>query len=510
MGFHIFRRDAVYYWRRRPPHAIATLLDRSHVFLSLKTTSRQVARRLAAQLDLILEDAAMLVDHSDKSLSRSQIDAMLRGVVDKHLLKLDRVARAAKAAPGFDVRQARRDDRRAFWAYVLLDAQGPDADVLPEDREAMRADGLSDDDVEAVEDHLHLLRQNWLIPAKPHILARMIDEVAAQPTAMNFSTAQDTYFRGIKLALAESDRRYGGRRTEDQGLVDRLVCAPKKQLRQAPEAVASRADLPAAASPRASLVPVNEIVQFAERVGRQNVADGRWGEKTEHQVESIARLFVKFMEQDQQLKDLNSLTQEHVGHFVDFLRFETYKHYGKAKKNEELTIDQICELASSASPDLKGLDGTTTLKRHLTGLGHIFDYAVGRGVACLEKIDLNKLRPKRAGGTKRACNQRAKLPITSAGNIFKMAPFINCAGWDKLEQWGEPNRQQIFHCAVYYVPLLAYYTGARREELCGALVEDIIEPAGGRPYIHICANSQRRIKNAQSQRNIPLHPEIIG
>lgn len=58
MAFHIFRRDAVYYWRRRPPRALANLLDHTHLFLSLKTTSHVAARRLAAQLDLILEDAA--------------------------------------------------------------------------------------------------------------------------------------------------------------------------------------------------------------------------------------------------------------------------------------------------------------------------------------------------------------------------------------------------------------------------------------------------------------------
>ncbi|MEH2506377.1 site-specific recombinase XerD [Bradyrhizobium sp. AZCC 1578] len=29
------------------------------------------------------------------------------------------------------------------------------------------------------------------------------------------------------------------------------------------------------------------------------------------------------------------------------------------------------------------------------------------------------------------------------------------------------------------------------------------------PYLHIAKNERRRIKNAQSQRNIPLHPEVI-
>jgi hypothetical protein len=44
----------------------------------------------------------------------------------------------------------------------------------------------------------------------------------------------------------------------------------------------------------------------------------------------------------------------------------------------------------------------------------------------------------------------------------------------------------------------------------GAMVDDIIlDRQGCRPYIHIAANQQRRIKNPQSKRNIPFHPELI-
>ncbi|WP_425304857.1 DUF6538 domain-containing protein [Bradyrhizobium erythrophlei] len=57
MAVRIFRRDAVYCWRRRPPRAPANFLNRPHLFLSLRTTSCVVARRLPVELDLILEHA---------------------------------------------------------------------------------------------------------------------------------------------------------------------------------------------------------------------------------------------------------------------------------------------------------------------------------------------------------------------------------------------------------------------------------------------------------------------
>jgi integrase len=145
----------------------------------------------------------------------------------------------------------------------------------------------------------------------------------------------------------------------------------------------------------------------------------------------------------------------------------------------------------------------------LTFLGQIFDYASARGLENLDKINLSKLRTKSDKDT-RDRDERPKLPIDRAMAIFQTAPFINCAGWDELGKWGEQGARQIFHCALYFVPILIYYTGARREELCGAMVDDIImDREGCKPYVHIAANEQRRIKNPQSKRNIPLHPELI-
>jgi integrase len=128
----------------------------------------------------------------------------------------------------------------------------------------------------------------------------------------------------------------------------------------------------------------------------------------------------------------------------------------------------------------------------------------------LESINLTKLRSKSRGKDERDRDERPKLPMDSFKAIFRTAPFINCAGWDDLRTWGKEGDGQMFHCALYFVPILIYYTGARREELCGAMAEDIIFGREGcRPYIHIAKNEQRRVKNPQSKRNIPLHPELI-
>jgi hypothetical protein len=40
------------------------------------------------------------------------------------------------------------------------------------------------------------------------------------------------------------------------------------------------------------------------------------------------------------------------------------------------------------------------------------------------------------------------------------------------------------------------------------MVDDVIFDNGETPYLHIAKNERRRIKNVQSQRNVPLHPEV--
>jgi len=517
MAVHIFRRDATYYWRRRTPRALAKVLDRPHLFMSLRTTSLVRARRLATKLDAILEDAAMLAENTE--LSRSQIETMLGAVVERHLAKLERLALAAKSAPGFDVDQARSDDKRALWTYTLLDAQGAAATVRLEDGIRMIADGLSDADIQAVQRHLIMLRQNHLVPTKDHVLRQMIEGVQAVPTAMNVSVAQGTYFRGMKLALGEIDRRYGGQRVEDGDVVDRILLSrsdPRPQVSSVDvDREDCRPDPPAAEpAPLSKVVPIADFTKFAENVIKVNAKNGHWDQKTQRQARSVSNLFVKFMIEDQQVVDLNLLRQAHVGKFVDLLFFEIYKHYGKSVRDEHLTIAQLREKGRELDKNKKegekskrGLS-SGTVNRHLTFLGQIFDYASARGLENLDKIDLSKLRTK-SNQKKRGRDERPKLPIESALAIYCTPPFNNCAGWDDLGKPGLPGARQIFHCALYFVPILIYYTGCRREELCGLMVDDVIVDNGDIPYLHIAKNERRRIKNAQSQRNVPLHPEVI-
>lgn len=264
-------------------------------------------------------------------------------------------------------------------------------------------------------------------------------------------------------------------------------------------------ELPAKVAPPQSL-HVKELLSFVEGIIAGKAKDELWDEKTQRQVRSIADLLVKFLLQDQRIDDLNLVRQENMARFVDFLRHDIYTHYGRSSRDKYRTIAELREVAAEKGQNKRGIE-RDTLNRHLGFLGQIFGYASVRGAKALEKIDLSKLRVK--GKSKRARNARPKLEIDKLKAVFATPPFNHCAGWDRLTEPGIENVPVIFHCALYFVPILIYYTGCRREELCGLMVDDVIVDNGNIPYLHIAKNARRRIKNDQSQRNIPLHPELL-
>jgi integrase len=223
-------------------------------------------------------------------------------------------------------------------------------------------------------------------------------------------------------------------------------------------------------------------------------------------VTSISKLFVKFMLQDQNVHDLNSVNGTHFGAFVEFLRFEIYVNYGKSSKDDDRTIAELRAVALEHDKSERGI-GEDTFNRHLGNLGQVFRHAAARGARSLAEIDLSKFSAKGKKG--RARDERPKLGLDQAMAIFQAPPFHNCAAWNALGEPGPEGAQQIFHCALYFVPMLIFYTGCRREELCGAMVNDVILDNGELPYIHIASNDQRRIKNIQSRRNVALHPEVL-
>jgi hypothetical protein len=434
---HLYRRKAMYYWRRRLPNALASWFHKRHLFLSLQTPEPNFARRLVVLLDAKLEEVVTAFEHAEMHLTPPQVDGLLRDVVTKHLDKLQRLSAAAKSFPNFDASQAERDDRRAAWAYRLLHAQGPCAVVRPNDEIQMSADRMTTSDIAAIQNHLALLRTNDLVPTRHRILQNLLVANGAPANASNLALAQDVYFRGMWMALAQSERRYGGKIVEADDFVDQIL---KDRVRPEPgefEMPVERMQQPQESPPYQveDSPPPEETDAVDDRF--KTMADlllkkrgkaERWTTKSKQQATQIFSLLTRFMKEERSIENMSAVKQKDLAALASFLETEIYKHHGKGKNDKNCSISEMRIIALSKPEDLRGLEAGT-LNRHLTFIDQLFDLAEAEGVDLDPKLKVTKLRAIDSAD-ERERDERLKLPLSKIEDLFTQPPFVNCAGWD--------------------------------------------------------------------------------
>ena len=485
------------------PKALVACRNRAHVLISLRTFNPKQASSLAAQLDALLDDLTTM-PHA-RLLTQPQLDGMLRDVLMHHLAKLERVAAVEKLERGFDRSRAERDDLRTAWVYRLLESKGPSAQVSSDDREAILADGFDEKEIESIVAHLNRLQDNGLVPTKPHILHRLLEAQNAEPIAANNAQAQQIYFRGMRLALEQTAARYRAERRDDDVLVAGLIRADADRrvgevsppppgnpgpARQDREAGADSFDhspsvaVPVAAAASATPTPVDDgIVTLGELLARQRDKEHAWDEKTAKQASRLYDLFQRFMAEECDIGGLAALRQPHLARFINFLQFEIYTHYGKSVADETRTIAELRTIAQRKAENERGVQ-PPTLNRHLTFLNQLFDYARGQGVRLDRDLSTTRLRARNTKDD-RARNARPTLKKDTAARVFALPLFTGCKSWTEPFKPGP----EVFHRALYFVPMLLYYGGGRREEFCGLTPDDIVVDNGPIPYIPLAPNS---------------------
>jgi integrase len=151
-----------------------------------------------------------------------------------------------------------------------------------------------------------------------------------------------------------------------------------------------------------------------------------------------------------------------------------------------------------------------TLQRHLTGIGVFLDWA-RRRYKTVQKLDFSGLAPR--ASSVRARDKRDPWTDKECAQMFETPPFTGCLGANSVRGRGAIHERlqpgpHIFHDAWYWVLLLLYYCGLRREEACKLLASDVQE-SDGIPFIAIRPTVTGRLKNAQSKRKIPIHAELV-
>lgn len=180
---------------------------------------------------------------------------------------------------------------------------------------------------------------------------------------------------------------------------------------------------------------------------------------------------------------------------------------GKSPRDRDptVTLQAICDRAidrieaGEIGADALGLDGITTNK-HMRKLKQIYDF-MREDIPALPEIKFAKFM---VADLKDDRDARDAYTVEQATEIFSLAPWVGCASaTDRLTVGA-----LLFHDSLYFVLLLVWYTGMRREEVCKLLVSDIVLEHGVW-HISIRNNEAGRVKNVSSVRLVALSDELL-
>lgn len=165
-----------------------------------------------------------------------------------------------------------------------------------------------------------------------------------------------------------------------------------------------------------------------------------------------------------------------------------------------------------AAPDLiakaeaEGLPtaGLATVKKQLRAMSAVMNFAVQRLAAISEEpISSSGMLRSIAKAARRSESRSAEEKHYTRRDLAAIFSSPLFKG-----QWQPP--QSDFGQALYWLPLLMIYTGARREELSQLLVSDVRQDQdSGIWYLSIAPGEGKTVKTASSRRRVPLHDDLL-
>lgn len=515
---HTFRRGATYVWRRRLP----TRLGAGIIQISLRTNDPLIARRLSV---IVNAEAVRIFDVMQaQGLTKDEARHFLAKVIERELRRMETLRVIALNDPSPEtVILAAKQDRAIGRAFQILAEKGAGAAHFGEaEAEALLSEGFDQEDL-----HLILTTIDQQVTAFSQTLSEGRHSPATalmrdyldrdQFNQVEVMQGRQLYYRGKATAL-QSQGAPDGAKDDAQDILARLKAGTwiEPLAKPAPQPKHSTEDAKPypiatepAAAPRQNREPKPapssnpskapkthngfdpSVMAVAERLLTQKSRQ----KMSATEVEQRRRFYALFVEATG-ITDIRDLNQSHLAHFVDLLH-ELPATYRKSPKDREKTLRQIIK---DAPKDAKRLS-ESTINRNLDHVGQLLTKAKSEGFTNVAFLDVTSLRLRK---TVRERDERPAFTAAEVQTVFKH-PIWH--GFRNLKDWHTAGTR-FYQNGIYWVPLIAALSGARREEIAALMVQDIIE-IDGIPCMRIRPNDNRRIKNLSSKRDVPLHPQLI-
>src|SRR5262245_29783529 len=181
--------------------------------------------------------------------------------------------------------------------------------------------------------------------------------------------------------------------------------------------------------------------------------------------------------------------------FFDLLR-GLPKLYSKSSQWKGLPFTEIVEQTKEQDHERLSI---TTMKRHFSALGRLFDYLRKRGEYLAENPAYGFEFPDK----RRAREKRSMWEGETLARLFSSPVWTGCFSEDRRSRPGS----LILKDDKYWLPLLGLYHGNRLEEFA-QLCRGDVRQQDGIWFLDINDEGAKQVKNEQSKRKVPLHSEL--
>jgi len=222
------------------------------------------------------------------------------------------------------------------------------------------------------------------------------------------------------------------------------------------------------------------ISEVSDEFCEEQLSGGSWSDKTHAEYRVTFRLLENILGD----KPLNAVDFEDMRTFKKSLR-KLPKNYNKKAEHKSKTLLEILELGGGE------VISTTTVNKHLQKVSTLLAWAKRHGYCSENFAEGLSIRQKTA-----ADKQRNRFSTEDLIRIFNHPVY---------------SEYKFKHAYYFWLPLLGLFTGARIQELCQLHLKDIKQEEDIWVFSLIIdeGDQDKRLKNVNSERLIPIHQTLI-
>ena len=453
--------------------------------VSLRTRDFSTAKNLANLLNRTFCDSILRV--KTQKITRAEAQQFLTAVVSDELKRIEAERYAEpQATPPQEWRERYLNERARSFALTKIAVMGPAAHLFEEDRAELFRDGFDAAGIALIEGHI----RESLQQCGPDFEDQTTELAETCLCRCDFSSDDRRVLAKIRLtgqanAIAQSDRR-----TQTTPFIDlKPIARAADQIIQKTAETTHREGYSGRLVDLLKAYLAESFCDVSDPAERKKIAKAR------RQNEAVLSQFQRAIDRDH----IADIKQEDLHFYISVLA-RLPKIYGKSAKDRELTLAELLERAEDLPDEAVGLS-SATVNRNITILNNFLKFSRSRGARPAEQLFTSDLRKKTS-----ADDRSARLAFTD-DDVEKLAKHPIWSGCQSPSRRNDKGNL-IVTDGLYWGPVLAAASGARREEIMGLAVEDIVldHPV---PHILIRPNGVRRLKNASSERSVPIHSRLI-